>query len=173
MFPRSIVFIVLLLFFISQNSIAQTATGALGVTATVAPVPSVPSTCVLDSVTSMIFPNYNPLDAHSDDATALITMTCNAGISYDIGINEGHGSGATESNRSMTEVFPEATGLLPYGLFQNSNHTDNWGDILGKDTVHMEGNDLPQQLTVYGQISTDQMIEPGIYMDEVTIIVTF
>ena len=169
MFYRSIVFIGLLLFFVSQNAIAQTAMGTLAVTATVGSV----STCLLNSVTPMIFPNYNPINSHSDDATASISVTCGTGIPYDVGIDEGHGLGATQDDRIMTETSPETTGLLPYGLFQNSNHTDNWGDIIGKDTMHRVGNNLPQLLTVYGKINAGQVVAPGVYIDRVTVIVTF
>lgn len=168
MFYRSIFFIGLLLFFVSQNAIAQ-ATGTLTVTATIGSI----SDCVVDSVTPMIFPNYSPLNSSPDEATASIVVTCGFGMPYDVGIDEGHGPGATENDRMMTEMVPEVTGLLPYGLFKDSNYANNWGDIIGEDTLHMEGNNLPQRLTVYGKIATNKPVEAGVYMDIVAIIVTF
>lgn len=169
MFYRSIFFIGLFLFFFSQNAIAQ-ATETLTVTATII---GSTSNCVVDSVTPMIFPNYSPLNSSPDKATASIAVTCGFGMSYDVGLDEGRGPGATENDRMMTEMVPEATGLLPYGLFKDSNYTNNWGDIMGEDTLHMEGNNLPQHLTVYGKIATNKAVEAGVYMDVVAVIVTF
>jgi spore coat protein U-like protein len=169
MFYRAKLLIGLLIFFVCQNTFAGTASGTLAVTATVG---GTPGTCVLASVTPMVFLNYNPLDSHPDDATALMTVTCNRGVPYDIGMNEGDGIGATEEERVMTEMSA-GSGLLPYGIYKNSNRTHNWGDTIGEDTMHMVGNNLPQRIMVYGKITGGHIIEPGIYMDKVTVIVTF
>ncbi len=121
----------------------------------------------------MLFPNYFPFNPSSDDATSSIVVTCNVGIPYDIGINQGQGAGATVNHRLMTETTPKTIGLLPYSLFWMSNHTINCGDTIGKDTQHWVGSGLPQTTTVYGEISARQGIEAGSYVDNVTVIVTF
>lgn len=170
MFYRFKILLCVFVFFSCQNTLAQTTTGTLAVTATVL---GPPSACTLDSSTPMLFPTYNSLNARPDDATSFITVTCTMGMSYDVGLDEGEGIGATEEKRMMSEMTPDATGVIMYGLFQNSNHTQNWGDIMGEDTMHMMGNNQPQRLTVYGELLANQIIAPGEYRDRVTIIVNF
>lgn len=157
-----------LLFLICQTSSGQTIAGTLHVSATVI---TAPGACRIDGVSNMLFPQYSALNAKPDDATGSITVSCLANTPYDIGLNQGLGSGATEEHRLVTRVSGKQQ--LSYGLFQDPNHKYNYGTIVGKNTLHQVGSSSPQVITIYGEIPAHQVVELGHYTDTVTLFVIF
>ena len=151
-----------LIFF--QTSWAATITGSLPVTA------SVINDCVLGTITSVAFGNYDPTSATANNNTGSIVVTCTVGDVYNIGLNAGTFAGATVTTRRMTG--PSAGGLS-YFLYRDAGRTLNWGVTIGTDTLQQTGTDLPQTATVYGQIPALQAVSAGSYADTVGITVTF
>lgn len=149
---------------IAQSSWGATITGSLPVTA------SVINNCVLGTITSVAFGNYDPTSATPNNNTGSIVVTCTLGDVYNIGLNAGTFAGATVTTRRMTG--PSAGGLS-YFLYRDAGRTLNWGVTIGTDTLQQTGTDLPQTATVYGQIPALQAINAGSYSDTVGITVTF
>lgn len=103
------------------------------------------------------------------DANNAITVTCTPGTAYDIGLDAGNGSGATVSNRKMTNLLSSDT--LEYSLYQASDYSTVWGDTVGTDTVSGTGG--PNIHTVYGRIPGSQNVPAGNYLDTITVTVTY
>ena len=156
--------VALFLLVITQIVYAATITGSLPVTA------SVINNCVLGSITSVAFGNYDPTSTTPNNNTGSIVVTCTSGDVYNIGLNAGTFAGATVTTRRMTG--PSAGGLA-YALFRDAGRTLNWGVTIGTDTLQQTGTDLPQTATVFGQISPLQAVIAGSYADTVGITVTF
>jgi spore coat protein U-like protein len=150
--------------FIPQVTFSATITGSLPVTA------SVLNDCVLGTITSVAFGNYDPTSATPNNNTGSIVVTCTAGDVYNIGLDAGTFAGATVTTRRMTG--PSAGGLS-YFLYRDTGRTLNWGVTIGTDTLQQTGTDLPQTATVYGQIPASQAVSAGSYSDTVGITVTF
>lgn len=150
--------------FVTQVTFAATITGSLPVTA------SVLNNCVLGTITSVAFGNYDPTSATPTTANGSITVTCTLGDVYNIGLNPGTFAGATVTTRRMTG--PSAGGLA-YSLFRDAGLTLNWGQTIGTDTLQQTGTDLPQTATVFGQVPALQAVTSGSYADTVGITVTF
>ena len=150
--------------FITQVTFGATITGSLPVTA------SVLNNCVLGTITSVAFGNYDPTSAIPTTANGAITVTCTSGDVYNIGLNPGTFAGATVTTRRMTG--PSAGGLA-YSLFRDAGLTLNWGQTIGTDTLQQTGTDLPQTATVFGQIPALQAVTSGSYADTVGVTVTF
>lgn len=157
----------LVLIFICQKALGLTITGTLPVTANVING----GNCTLGGVTNMIFPLYSPLNSQPDYATGTVTVACTTSMPYDIGINKGLSNGATEENRLLTRRGGKQE--LKYGLFQDGNHKYNYGTILGRNTLHQVGTGSSQTITIYGEIPINQPVEPGTYIDTVTILLIF
>ena len=149
---------------IAQSALGATITGSLPVTA------SVINNCVLGTITSVAFGNYDPTSATANNNTGSIVVTCTLGDVYNIGLNAGTFAGATVTTRRMTG--PSAGGLS-YFLYRDTGRTLNWGVTIGTDTLQQTGTDLPQTATVYGQIPALQAVSAGSYSDTVGITVTF
>lgn len=62
---------------------------------------------------------------------------------------------------------------LNYALYRDSGHTNNWGNVVGTDTLAGIGSGLLQTLTVYGRLSGAQFPTPGVYSDTVTATLTY
>ena len=117
----------------------------------------------------------NPLSFGQYSGTALnvsttISVTCNTGDSYSVGLNAGGGSGATVSNRLMTLSSGSAT--LAYSLLSGSYSGTNWGNASGS-WVTGTGNGSAQTLTVYGVVAGGLYPTAGSYADSVTVTLTY
>lgn len=150
--------------FISQTSLAATATANLSVTATVI------NACAFGTITSVAFGNYDPTSATANNNTGSIVVQCTLGDVYNIALNPGTFAGATVTTRRMTG--PSAGGLA-YSLFRDAGRTLNWGQTIGTDTLQQTGTGLAQTATVFGQIPASQAVTAGGYSDTVGITVTF
>lgn len=148
----------------SRIAWAATATANLSVSATVI------NDCVLGTITSVAFGNYDPTSPTPNNNTGSIVVTCTLGHVYNIGLNPGTFSGATVTTRRMTG--PSASGLA-YSLFRDSARTLNWGQTIGTDTLQQTATGLAQTAIVYGQIPASQAVIAGSYSDTVGITVTF
>ncbi len=146
----------------STPAAAATQTVQFAVTATVQ------GTCSI-TASSMAFGIYTGAILPT---TSTITVDCNGGTLYNVGLNPGLATGATVSTRKMTGTFTPAN-TLGYGLFSNSGHTANWGQTIGTDTVAGTGSGVAQPLTVYGQIPAGTVPNPDSYADTITATITW
>ncbi len=146
--------------------LGSTSISAATVTTTFQVTANVVSTCAI-SATAAAFGPYTGVVA---DTTSIVTVTCSNTTTYNIGLNAGLGTGATVTARSMTGP---SSAPLNYGLFQDAAHSTNWGDTIGTDTVTGTGDGLAQTVTIFGQVSAGQFVEPGAYLDTITATITF
>jgi spore coat protein U-like protein len=145
------------------DAITVTITGtttAIHVSATVA------ATCSITGA-NLSFGTYKQVQL---DATTTLTATCTSTTPFNIGLNQGVGTGATVTLRKMAGPSSQ---LLNYRMFQDSARTINWGNTVGTDTVASTGTGSAQTITVYGRIPASQNDGPGTYQDTVTATLTF
>lgn len=156
-----------LFFLFLQDAMGVTINNNLAVTATVGGG----ANCTFGSTTDMKFPNYYSLDSNPDYATSTVTLTCLPNLAYDIGIDKGQGAGATEDHRLLTKQGGNQQ--LNYGLFQDGGHQHMYGTVIGQNTLHQIATGSTEVITIYGEISANQAVDAGTYLDRVTILVTF
>jgi spore coat protein U-like protein len=140
----------------------STATAIIPVTATVL------SACAVVAA-PLVFGNYDPTAASALTANTNVLVTCTFGTPYNVGLNQGLGTGATITNRKMMW----GANTLTYQLFQDAAFSSNWGQTIGTDTETGTGSSLPQSLTVYGRIPASQAAVAGLYLDTITVTVTY
>jgi len=138
---------------------AATTDGSIAVSA------SVQATCVI-TATPLAFGTYTGIQT---DNTATVTITCTKTTPYTVGLNAGLGTGATITARSMTG----AGVALNYGLFTDTNRTNNWGNTATTNWAAGTATGTSQALTVYGRVAAGQFVAPGAYTDTVTATVTY
>jgi spore coat protein U-like protein len=142
---------------------ADPATASFQVTATVA------SNC---SVTA------NPLAFGSYAGVALnvsttISVSCTNTTPYNVGLSAGSGSGATVTNRLMTNTATGSTQTLGYELLSGSYTGTNWGNTAATNYVAGTGSGSAQSLTIYGVVPANQFPTPGSYADSITVSVSY
>lgn len=140
--------------------LAYTQTTTYNVTSTVT------ATCLI-SGSSLGFGSYS---GSSINAQTTVSVQCTNGTTYNIGLNAGTASGASVSTRAMTGP---GGATLNYAMYQDTNHTTNWGNTVGTDTVAGTGNGNSQSISVYGQLPASQFVTPGSYSDTITATVTY
>jgi len=114
------------------------------------------------------FGNINVVTGSDFAQATTINLTCGAGVAYNLGLDAGQGQGSNTTTRVMTNTSNGAT--LNYALYQDNNHTINWGNANGTDTNAGTGNGGPQQLVVYGDVLAGQTTVPyGTYADVITV----
>ncbi|TAG48980.1 MAG: SCPU domain-containing protein [Betaproteobacteria bacterium] len=112
----------------------------------------------------MAFSNYGANLGNVDTATA-ISLTCNTGASYFIGLSGG-GSG---------DVNARTMGALAYQLYKTTGRTTVWGDTAG-DRVGSTGTGAAQSFTIFGRIPdsiANRSVVAGTYTDTVNIVISF
>jgi spore coat protein U-like protein len=150
------------LLFSSALAVAGTATTTLAVSLTIN------AGCTVSS-TPVAFPAQGVISGAVSQTGSLV-VTCTNTTPYNVGLDQGAGSGATVSNRLMTGP---AAATVAYGLYQDAGHVTNWGKTIGTDTKTGTGNGTAQTLTVYGNILPQTTPAPGAYADTVNVTVTF
>lgn len=93
-----------------------------------------------------------------------LTVTCTKNHSYSIALNQGHGPGATVTNRSMTS----GVNVLGYGLYSDAARTVNWGDSAGTNWVSGTGTGRAQKHNIYAEIPANEFSNVAAYADTIT-----
>lgn len=146
--------------FAGNSAFASTTTASMAVSATVV------NNCTVSA---------NPLAFGQYSGTALnvsttISVTCNTGDNYSVGIDAGGGTGASVTKRLMTLSSGGST--LGYSLLSGSFTGTNWGNTTGS-WVTGTGNGAAQTLTVYGVVAGNLFPTAGAYSDSVTVTLTY
>lgn len=140
---------------------ATTTTATLAVTATVL------SLCTV-AAAPLAFGNYSSSAAST--STTTVNVECTYGTPYNVGLNQGSGTGGTVATRVMTGP---SSATLNYMLYSDAGYSVVWGNTIGTNTVTGTGSGVLQPLTVYGKIPTGQYSAPGAYTDSVTVTLTY
>lgn len=117
----------------------------------------------------LAFGTYDPTSSSNLDATSTVTVTCSLNTPYNVKLNPGATGGATVTARKLLNGATQ----LPYGLYRDASHAQNWGETIGTDTKSGTGSGLPQAITVYGRIAGSGNVQAGTYTDTVTVTVTY
>ncbi|ALM52417.1 hypothetical protein BJB45_07805 [Halomonas huangheensis] len=142
---------------------AQTATTQFNVQITIN------AECQINSASDLDFGSAGVIDT-AVEASSEIAVQCTSGTTYDIGLDEGQGTGATVATRFMTGPDSET---VTYSLYTEGGHTDVWGNTVGTDTASGTGTGSEQLYTVFGQVPEQEAPAPGTYTDVVTVTVTY
>lgn len=114
--------------------------------------------------------NFGTYSGTQLTGTATMQVICGSGVGYTVSLDAGVGSGATTSNRLMTNA---GSATLKYSLYRDSGMTLNWGNVQGTDTVAGSGTGATQTITIYGKLPGSQSATTGTYTDTVTATITY
>lgn len=138
----------------------------IGVSATVE------TNCLVSTpIAGLNFGVYNPLDPDNSTTTSF-TVNCTKNSPYTIAMNAGLGSGATLTDRKMTNGSQT---LMNYAIYSDAANT-NWGATIptGAHTGTGLGLGSPITVNVYATIPTGQLnVGFGSYADTVTATVSY
>lgn len=146
----------------SNAAHAATATTSFAVSAFVA------SGCAVTAL-PLAFGAYDAAGASQVDASTTVTVLCTLGTAYNVGLNQGTGSGATVTTRKLTS----GSDTLNYTLYSDSNRSSLWGNTVGTNTVSGTYALAQAPYTVYGRISSGQVVPAGTYTDTITVTITY
>jgi spore coat protein U-like protein len=102
-------------------------------------------------------------------ATATVAVTCTSGGGYTVGLGNGLHNVAAQRN------LVSGANILAYALFQDPAHGTVWTNA-GAGLISGVGTALEQDFTVYGQVTTGQVIVSGNgtpYTDTVLVTLTY
>ena len=142
---------------------AATATSTFGVDVTIV------AQCLINSASTLSFGSSQGVLSANVDQTSTIVVQCTDTTTYDIGLDEGAGAGASVATRKLTG----SGGTINYRLYSNAGRTTVWGKTVSTDTVSATGNGAAQSYTVYGRIPAQTTPAPATYSDTITITVTY
>ncbi len=141
---------------------AATAQTTFAVSATVA------SGCAVTAL-PLLFGTYDAQGASNADATTTVTVLCTIGTAYNVGLNQGGGTGATVASRKLTS----GSDLLNYTLYSDSGRSTVWGNTVGTNTVSGTYALAQPAYTVYGRVPSGQTVPAGTYNDTITVTITY
>lgn len=104
-------------------------------------------------------------------ASSAINVTCTNTTPYNVGLNEGTGTGSTGTTRYMSGTGTN-TSTVKFNLYQAPGSTP-WGNTQGTDTMGGTGTGAAQTLTVYGEIPAQAAPTPDSYKSTITATVYF
>ncbi len=113
------------------------------------------------SASPLAFGNYS---SAALSATTTVTTNCTLGTTFNVGLDNGSGTGASTATRKMSYL----TNTLTYGLYSDASHSVAIGTTVGTNTVSGTGTGALQTTTIYGFIPAGQTVAPGAYADTVT-----
>lgn len=99
-----------------------------------------------------------------------VSVLCTEGLAYDLALNAGvNDIGGGTTARRMINGANDVT----YDLFQDSGRNQHWGDEIGTDTLSSTGTGVVQTWPVYGLVPAQDTPPAGLYLDTVTVTVTY
>jgi spore coat protein U-like protein len=159
---------------LSAAALAVLASGsasALDLTDSMNVTAMVTAACTSLTASDLNFGTHGAADT-TTDATATVTVTCDNGTFYTVGIDSGI-TGGGAFGRQVTDVNGE---FMDYEIFQpgaggGSATTAAWGE--GLDAYDGTGSGVAQALTATGRMHWTSGRSPGTYTDLVTVTLTF
>ncbi|MDB5596076.1 MAG: hypothetical protein JWM36_3037 [Hyphomicrobiales bacterium] len=142
---------------------AATTSSTLGVSLTLAAACSVSTSAIAFGTVGLLSANV--------DQTGTVTVTCTKNATYTIALDAGASAGATTSARKMKNGA--ATEFVAYSLYRDAARTQNWGNIVGTDTLAGSGTGSASVLTIYGRIPVQSSPSAGAYTDVVNVTVAY
>jgi spore coat protein U-like protein len=150
-----------------SDTIVVTVTTDDGVSSSAFPVTAIATANCAISATNLPFPDYAGSQV---DGQSLISLNCNAGLHWNVGLSPGNFAGATVASRRMSGPGFSSLG---YALYRDPTRSLNWGNVIGVDTVSGTGTGTPQNIPVFGRIPAAQSARAGGYRDTIVATVSF
>ena len=125
------------------------------------------------SASGVAFGIYDPLSPTALASTATVSVSCSlVATASDITIDLRTGASGSYASRSLLN----GPSSLSYNLYQDSAHTQIWGNGTGGST-EFAGKVTPGKpsvsATVYGLLPASQDVAPGSYTDTITVTVNY
>lgn len=122
------------------------------------------------ATTALDFGNQPNLDTVKT-ASNLISVTCSAGVLYDVGLSNGTSGGSGPTTRLMANgATPQA---ITYGIYRDAGYSQPWGDVAGSNTISAIGTGTVQNYTGRGRIPIQATPPSLTYTDTVVVTVTY
>lgn len=99
---------------------------------------------------------------HSLTAQATVTVTCTSGTAYYLSVSQ-----------IDNAIIDRDNDILVYSVYQNDKKSKVLGNTMNKNTIQGVGTGLPENLTLYAVIKSDQPIAPGNYEGNLHITLSF
>jgi spore coat protein U-like protein len=124
------------------------------------------------STTSVNFGSYDVFSATPADSTGTVSVYCNQENFVTASIGPSPNSGGFNPRQMRLAT---GTDLMNYNLYRDTTRTQIWGDGTGgsflvSGTVTRRGTEI---YTVYGRIPPGQDISAGLYMETLTVTLTW
>jgi spore coat protein U-like protein len=107
------------------------------------------------------------ISADIDNSTDL-TVNCNSGATYNIGLDAGDFASGTQ--RRMYDGISQ---YINYDLYQDAARSTAWGALGSGNEASGTGDNTDQTVTVYGRVPSGQAAAVGTYNDTVTATIEF
>ena len=124
------------------------------------------------STTSVNFGSYNVLSATPTDSTGTVSVYCNQENFITVSIGPSANSGGFKPRQMRLTTGND---LMNYNLYRDTTRTQIWGDGTGGNFtvsgIVPRSNTLYQ--TVFGRIPAGQDISAGLYMETLTVTITW
>lgn len=128
------------------------------------------NSCVvaIASASDMDFGSHASL-ASAWTGTSTITLDCPSNTTWQLGLSNGlHALG---TQRRMAGPGGD---FVNYELYRDAARTQRWGSTLGGDTYPKPTTATnPMSLTVYGRVPAQPDVTPGVYIDTITVTLTY
>ena len=124
--------------------------------------PTFAATCDVQS-NGVAFGSYDTFDLSPLDGVGSVHIRCDAATWFTIGLGSGSGS---YQQRLMTG----GPSKLRYNLYRDSSRLFTWGEGLGND---VSATGLNVDSTIYGRIPARQNVTAGVYVDTVTLTISY
>ena len=130
---------------------------------------TITAACLLKSATTLNFGTAGVIAANIDSTSAIVVQ-CTNNTPYNLGLNEGTGTGATIANRLMTGP---AAATVGYSLYTTTGRTTVWGNTIASNTQTGTGTGSDQTFTVFGRVPPQASPAVGNYTDTITATLTY
>jgi len=137
----------------SGAAMAQTATADLTVTLNVL------GSCTVTAQT-VAFTDQTSLTLTAEDLTRTITVSCSAGLPYDLGL--GLGQAAQGQQRRMAA----GGNFVNYGIYTDNGYTTSLTPIGGANHFTGTGTGVDQTYTIYARLPAQTATGYGAYQDK-------
>lgn len=102
------------------------------------------------------------------DQTGTVSVTCTAGTTYNVGLDDGH-QNAGPTGRAMAL----GGNKVGYGLYRDAARSLVWGSTIGTNTLGGTGSGAAQNLTVYARVPPQATPPAGTYSDVIVVTITY
>lgn len=125
------------------------------------------NSCTLTAGGVMDFGTVTGNIAADRDATTDLTVNCNSGALYTIGLDDGLNHDGT------SRVMASGSDEVSYELYTTTTRDLVWEDLGETNVVGGTGSNADQTVTVFGRVPAMQSVAAGNYADTVTATISF